>query len=121
MSIRQAGGKFAAVALIGGAVLGASPAFAANHDSSVTGSTAWSHGANGQVAVKDTAADSHSVYVRYYRLHTNGEQRLNNHGGSGTTLSSANDTAHPVSQIKACVDIQFGSDRCDGTWQFVEN
>ncbi|MFD7454715.1 hypothetical protein [Kitasatospora sp. NPDC059827] len=121
MSVRFAAGKLTVGILAVGAVLGASPAFAQDHESNIRGASAWSKGNNATVSVKDTEADKHSVYVRYYRHNNGGEKRMNNHGGSGTTLTSGSDAEHYVTQIKACVDIQWDDDRCDGSWQLTDD
>ncbi|MFE2409233.1 hypothetical protein ACFXDE_12925 [Kitasatospora sp. NPDC059408] len=121
MSMRYTARKAAVCILAAGAILGASPAFAQNHESNIRGASAWSKGDNATLSVKDTEADKHGVYARYFRHNNGGEKRLNNYAGEGTTTTSASDAKHYVTQLKACVDIQWGADRCDGSWQLTED
>lgn len=102
---------FAIAAVVGVAVLGATPAFATDLDASRSGVQAWSHGTNGQVAVKDTKGDSHEVYANYDRLYADGLE-LRNSGGYGSTVYSALDESDPVWDLQACVAINFLPDDC---------
>ncbi|MEU6056226.1 hypothetical protein ABZ829_38090 [Streptomyces xanthochromogenes] len=106
---------FAVSAVTGVAILGATPAFATNIDRARTGVSAWSHGANGQIAVADTKGDSHEVYANYDRKY-NKNLELRNSSGNGTTAYSANDTGNPVQDIQACVAINFQPDDCTVWW-----
>ncbi|WP_329166529.1 hypothetical protein OG709_15345 [Streptomyces sp. NBC_01267] len=106
------------IAVGGAAVLalsGAGAAFAAGAgeslDSSTNGASAWSHGTNGAVAVKDTKGDSHSVYTLYDRRYNTG-LRLDNNSGNGNTASSSMDTTNYVRKVTACVNIQLKPDQC---------
>ena len=113
MSLKKVAIRGALTLAATGALLGAAqPAFA--HLSSVSGSQAWSYSPYGAVAVKDTAADSHSAYANYQR-HGNGSTlRIENSNGSGTTVITANDETNYVMQVQACVDIQLEPDSCGG-------
>ncbi|MFF8265556.1 hypothetical protein [Streptomyces virginiae] len=71
----------------------------------------WSHGANGQVAIKDTYGDSHAVYSLYDRRYNTG-LRLDNYDGAGTTKYSSNDTTNYVRKVTACLNVQLNPDRC---------
>lgn len=96
------------------ALAGAGQAFASageNLDSSTTGATAWSHGPNGAVAVKDTAGDGNSVYTLYDRLYNTG-LRLENFSGNGSTVVSGNDTTNYIPKVTACVNLGAQPDRC---------
>ncbi|MEU6934899.1 hypothetical protein AB0A05_38090 [Streptomyces sp. NPDC046374] len=72
---------------------------------------AYSGGANGVVAIADTAGDSMSVYTLYDRYYNSG-LRLDNSGGVGTTKYSGSDTVNYVSKVTACLNIQLNPDRC---------
>ncbi|MFF8844975.1 hypothetical protein ACF08N_20025 [Streptomyces sp. NPDC015127] len=111
-------GRTAAKILVGGAAVlalsGAGQAYAGageNLDSSVYGASAWSHGTNGQVAVKDTARDSHSVYTLYDRRYNTG-LRLDNSKGYSYTVYSGMDEINYVRKVTACVNVQLSPDRC---------
>ncbi|SEG76078.1 hypothetical protein SAMN05216223_11047 [Actinacidiphila yanglinensis] len=112
-------GKTMGKVLVGGAAVlalsGAGQAFAAGAgeslDSTVNGAYTWSHGTNGQVAVKDTLGDGHSVYSLYDRRYNTG-LRLDNSGGHGTTAYSGLDETNYVRKVTACVNISLAPDRC---------
>jgi hypothetical protein len=73
---------------------------------------AYSHGdIQGQVAIADTAADSHSVYTLYDRKNTTG-LRLDNSGGNGTTKLSYDEPSNYVVKVTACLNVQLNPDRC---------
>ncbi|WP_431677165.1 hypothetical protein [Kitasatospora sp. KL5] len=108
--------KILALVIGGAALIGSAPAFATDLDSYYAGVHAWSHGSNGQVAVADTAADSHEVYANYAR-YGKGSAELRNGSGSGSTVYSSMDTSHYVTKIQACVAIDFFPDSCTG-WAY---
>lgn len=115
MSVRRTIGTI----FVGGAAVlalsGAGQAFAAGAgeslDSTTSGAYAWSHGTNGQAAVKDTSADSHSVYNLYDRRYNTG-LRLNNSSGNGTTALSGLDETNYLRKVTACVNVQLQPDWC---------
>lgn len=96
------------------ALLGASPAFAGDLVSSRGGVKAYSTGAHGKIAVKDTAADSRAAYAEYYRSRVSGKLELRNHSGSGTTVYSGSNTSKPVYKLKGCQAVNFYPDHCAG-------
>ncbi|MDK1472161.1 hypothetical protein QNO07_01750 [Streptomyces sp. 549] len=108
--------RMAALAITAVALLGSSPAFAGDMIASRTGVSAWSKGTNGQVAVKDTKADSRAAYANYHRRY-NDNHELRNHSGSGTTVYSGIDTKNYVRALQACVAINFQPDDCT-TWKY---
>ncbi|QES49067.1 hypothetical protein DEJ50_15890 [Streptomyces venezuelae] len=96
------------------ALSGAGQAFAGageNLDSTGIGTKAWSHGTNGQVAIKDTASDGYSVFTLYDRRNNTG-LRLNNSNGNGTTVRSGMDESNYVRKVTACVDLWLTPDTC---------
>ncbi|MFE6869311.1 hypothetical protein ACFVFS_22505 [Kitasatospora sp. NPDC057692] len=110
MSIKQnigriAAGSIAALAIAGAAV----PAFA--HTAVQGGATSWNDGRT--FYVKDTDADSHSVYGNWaISGGTGNDGRLNNSSGYNTTVSKS--VNGDIISVRACVDIQFGTDDCSG-------
>lgn len=102
------------LSVTGFALLGAaSSAIGVDMERSRGGVHAWSRGANGQIAVKDTAGDSKEVYADYKRRYT--EHELRNSSGNGTTVYSSNDETNYVRGFKACVAVNFQPDDCT-TW-----
>ncbi|MFH8593587.1 hypothetical protein [Streptomyces rimosus] len=112
---RKTATRVGAAVIAATALLGASPAFAKDVDSYINGAAhAWSHGKNGQVALKDTKGDSHSVYAHMSRVSSPMNMiRLDNTKGSGKTTRSDNKPSNPVAGIQACVDKQWAPDPCD--------
>ncbi|MFE3827331.1 hypothetical protein [Streptomyces sp. NPDC059092] len=72
---------------------------------------AYSHGTNGQVAVADTAGDSHAVYTLYDRKNNTG-LRLDNSSGNGSTKKSGMNETNYVRKVTACLNVQLNPDRC---------
>lgn len=95
------------------ALLGSAPAFALGPlDATTTGAYSYSHGARGQVALRDTAGDGSGVYAPYQRTYNTSTQTLRNYNGSGTETRTGDNPGDPVWIIKACRDRQAWPDNC---------
>ncbi|WP_189829233.1 hypothetical protein [Streptomyces subrutilus] len=110
------GKRIAAMAIIGGSLVAASPAFAQDMYGAKNGSEAWSYGSNAQVAVKDTKADSREVYAEYNRR-TTSDHELRNSSGYNTTVYGPSDATNYVRMLKACVAINLQPDECSA-WSY---
>ncbi|MET9673047.1 hypothetical protein ABZY68_08100 [Streptomyces sp. NPDC006482] len=108
--------RLGVAAFIGITLLGASPAFAVDMYMSNPAVVAKSYGTNGAIAVSDVKADSREVYANYHRKYTQNLE-LRNSNGNGTTVTSALDTSNPVTNLQACVAVNFYPDSCTGWWK----
>ncbi|MEU1281042.1 hypothetical protein [Streptomyces sp. NPDC005805] len=108
--------RFGVAALTGIAILGASPAFAVDMRMSNPAVVAHSYGANGAIAVSDVKADDREVYADYHRKY-NRNLELRNSRGNGTRVTSSHDTGNPVTNLQACVAVNFFPDTCTGWWR----
>ncbi|WP_146752384.1 MULTISPECIES: hypothetical protein [unclassified Actinomyces] len=94
---------FTSLLLAGSLILGAAPAFSAV-TMSTTGASATRSG--NTVTVRDTSADSHSVFANV----NNTGNRLDNNAGYGASVSRT--YGFTVTSVRACVNIQRAPDRC---------
>ncbi|KDN84415.1 hypothetical protein [Kitasatospora cheerisanensis] len=110
MTIKKTIGRIAAGAIATLAIAGAAaPAFA--HSANQGGASSWNSGRT--FYVKDTDADSHSVYGNWAVSGGSGNDgRLDNSSGYNTTVSK--DVNGDIISVRACVNIQWGTDDCSG-------
>lgn len=89
--------------------------------STTTGASSWNFDSSSTlfsdngVKIKDTAADSHSVYVLFKTWDGSSyspEMRTQNYGGYNTTKTVGPYQDTDIYYHQGCVDIQWSPDRC---------
>ncbi|MGH3794578.1 MAG: hypothetical protein ACRDSP_06780 [Pseudonocardiaceae bacterium] len=97
------------------AVVVPSVAWADSGPVSTTGASASFKSYGDSFTIKDTACDSHSVYVEYQGPSSG---RIDNGGGCGSVLHvRRNQPENQSIRYRACVNIQRDFDRCS-SWQY---
>lgn len=98
------------VALVAVGMVGTTAAAYADKDSYVTGGHAWRGSDVTVVYIKDTLANSESVYAQY-KLGSSTINRLDNNLGANQTVSA--DRTSTITALRACQDINLAPDACD--------
>ncbi|WP_163275684.1 hypothetical protein [Cellulomonas iranensis] len=79
-------------------------------DSYVTGGHAWRSSSGKTISIKDTLANSESVYAQY-KLGSSEVHKLDNNLGANQTTSATRSTT--ITTLRACQDINLAPDACD--------